>query len=519
LSGSGDIYINNLRATYSVDEVRQMELGLFAIRLILSSVFLVAGLFKLLDVEGSRKAIIDFGLPSWAANPFGIGLPVVEIIAALLLVPAKTANIGAVGALTLLLTFSLAIAINVALGRQPDCHCFGQIRSKPIGWGTLARNLLLVLLASFLVLGGRISHPVGFHSITNRVSSQQFMVGISAVATVAAFTALFWLVLHLFRQNGRLLLRIETLEMGRSMPQQRTPAVPIFRGLPVGSKAVPFDLPKIGGGNASLDGFLSGGKPLLLISTDPKCGPCNAFMPEIASWQKTIAEEINVVLLSRGTHEENRHKVAEFGLANVLVEKDPKVAEKYHALGTPTAVLIRDDGTIGTPAIAGAEGIRQLISSKVWSDAGLAQFLKANDQTPPPSKPALTLGSAPPRFELLDLNGSTVNSAEFNGNGTMVVFWNPACGFCQEMLPQLKNWEQSSSQNAPRLVLVSTGSSETNRAMGLRSTILTDDGFNIGRQYGASGTPSGLLIGADGKVAAELVVGEQGIMQVLTRRN
>ncbi len=31
---------------------------------------------------------------------------------------------------------------------------------------------------------------------------------------------------------------------------------------------------------------------------------------------------------------------------------------------------------------------------------------------------------------------------DFRGEETMVLFWNPGCGFCQQMLPDLKAWEE-----------------------------------------------------------------------------
>jgi uncharacterized membrane protein YphA (DoxX/SURF4 family) len=90
-----------------------MMWALLATRIVLSVVFIAAGFSKLLDLKGSQKAIEDFGLPLWAAEPLGISLPVAEIIIAFLLLPLRTAWTGAVGALALLLVFSVAIAINV----------------------------------------------------------------------------------------------------------------------------------------------------------------------------------------------------------------------------------------------------------------------------------------------------------------------------------------------------------------------------------------------------------------------
>lgn len=493
---------------------------LLTTRVVLAIVFVSAGLAKLFDPKGTKKAIIDFGVPPWAAGPLRIALPMAEITVAALLLPIRTVWVGAVGALALLIAFSAAIAVNIALGRRPQCHCFGQIHSEPIGWGTLVRNGVLAGLSAAVVFEARSQPGQSIYSALYGMRPQQLFMGTFAVLTMAALATLSWLILHLFRQNGRLLLRIEALEANRAAGQfahQQMPARPVPQGLPIGSKAIPFDLPKLGG-RASLEGFLRDGKPLLLISTDPKCGPCNALMPDIAGWQKSLTAELNVVLLSHGRFADNRAKAAEFGLTNVVVEKDHKIAEKYQALGTPTGVLIRADGTIGSPAVSGADGIRQLVTNKAWTEMGLATLMKsfAQPTLPAPPKPTLPIGSPAPAFALTDLNGKTVESAQFNGNGTMLVFWNPACGFCQRMLPQLKEWEKSRPEKSPQLVLVSSGSREANRAMGLSSPVLIDDKFSVGQRYGASGTPSGSLIDKDGKIAAGLAVGEPTIMEILT---
>jgi len=373
-------------------------------------------------------------------------------------------------------------------------------------------------VACLLVWQGRIQPSLSLWQFYRRVTPEVAAIIALAIAACVGFSVGGFLALHLFRQNGRLLLRIETLEANRALAPQQMPPRPVPQGLPIGTKATPFDLPRIGGGRASLDDFLRDGRPLLLISTDPKCGPCDALMPDIAAWQKNLAAELNVALLSHGRYADNRDKATEHGLVNMLLEKDHKIAEKYHALGTPTAVLVRSDGTIGSPAMGGADGIRQLVTNKVWTDGGLTALMKTFAQPPQAAPPKVTLpvGSPAPAFALLDLSGNTVDSAHFNGNGTMLLFWNPACGFCQRMLPQLKDWEKAKSDKAPRLVLISNGSREANRALGLSSTILIDEKFTVGQRYGASGTPSGLLIDADGKVTGGLAVGEPALMELVT---
>ncbi len=116
-----------------------MSLALLIARLLLAAVFLVAGLAKLADLAGSRQALRDFGVPTRLATPFGLLLPLAELAVVVALIPTVSAWWGALGALTLLLVFVGGISYNLARGRQPECHCFGQLHSAPAGWRVGAR--------------------------------------------------------------------------------------------------------------------------------------------------------------------------------------------------------------------------------------------------------------------------------------------------------------------------------------------------------------------------------------------
>jgi uncharacterized membrane protein YphA (DoxX/SURF4 family) len=74
-----------------------MDAALLIARLVLAAVFSLAGVAKLSDLKGSRRAIIDFGVPSAIAAPLGLLLPVAELGVAATLLPATTAWWGAVG--------------------------------------------------------------------------------------------------------------------------------------------------------------------------------------------------------------------------------------------------------------------------------------------------------------------------------------------------------------------------------------------------------------------------------------
>jgi len=113
---------------------------------------------------------------------------------------------------------------------------------------------------------------------------------------------------------------------------------------------------------------------------------------------------------------------------------------------------------------------------------------------------------------LPDLTGKQVGLADFHGSRTLVLFWNPDCGFCQQMLEDLKAWEARPPEGAPRLLVVSTSTVEANAVMGLRSPVLLDQGFSAGSKFGANGTPMAVLVDAEGKIASEVAAGAPAVL-------
>jgi peroxiredoxin len=499
----------------------------------------VAGIAKLADRSGSRQAAIDFGVPGALSTPLAVLLPLAELAVAVSLVPASTALWGAIGALGLLLLFVAGIGANLARGRKPDCHCFGQLYSAPAGWKTLARNGALAALTGFVVWQGW-NGNVGPSAIAwlGGLSAIQVLFVAGTVVILGLVVGQWWFLLHLLRQNGRLLVRIEALEAGTSSgplaqpssngTQHAQPAA----GLPVNSYAPEFGLPGIYGESFTLDSLRALEKPVVLLFTDPGCGPCNSLLPEIGRWQEEHHDKLTIALVSRGGPEENRAKAQEHGLENVLLQEDWEVSEAYRVGGTPSALLVRPDGTIGSPVAGGAEAIRTLVTQVVEAPARVPLLPGAPAPAPAegtqgqpcpkcgkvhaaPSVPAaLRVGEPAPEVKLPDLEGNTVELKDFEGEDTLILFWNPGCGFCQQMLPDIREREMNMPEGAPKLLFVSAGTEEANREMDLASTVVLDQQFAVGRAFGASGTPSAVLVDAEGKVASEVAVGAPAVLEL-----
>src|SRR5438552_2307236 len=182
-----------------------MHVILLMARLLLAMTFAVAGAAKLADPVGSRQSILEFGAPAFLARPLSWLLPLVELGCAIALVPLASAWWGAGGVLVLLLLFIAVISISLARGRRPDCHCFGQLHSSPVGWKTLARNVVLAGMAAFVVWQGPENQGASVVSLLS-VFQSAAPVFVIVIAGLAAFQ--IWALFHWLRQDGRLRLAL-----------------------------------------------------------------------------------------------------------------------------------------------------------------------------------------------------------------------------------------------------------------------------------------------------------------------
>jgi thiol-disulfide isomerase/thioredoxin len=246
------------------------------------------------------------------------------------------------------------------------------------------------------------------------------------------------------------------------------------------------------------------------LFTDPNCGPCEALVPDLGRWQKAYESIATLAVVSRGKPEENRAKLGAHGLSLVLLQKDREVSLSYRAVGTPSAVLLHPDGTIASTLAQGAEQIQALV-------AQFAAPAPASNGNGAAAPAGAKQGEPVPALKLPDLTGKTVDLAGFRDKDTMLLFWNPSCGFCQQMVEDVKALEARTKTKGPRLVLVSTGTVEANRASGFRSPVLLDQSFAAGRALGVSGTPSAVLVDTESKVASGIAVGKPAVLDLASR--
>lgn len=96
-----------------------------------------------------------------------------------------------------------------------------------------------------------------------------------------------------------------------------------------------------------------------------------------------------------------------------------------------------------------------------------------------------------------DLEGENVSLVDFRDEEIRLLFWSPSCGYCQNMLPELKEWETNPPRGAPKLIVVSDGTVEANRKQGFRSPVVLDDGYRVSDANGVPGTLSAVIVDAE----------------------
>jgi peroxiredoxin len=323
-----------------------LDLVLLLVRLVLAAVFAVAALGKFADREASREALERFGVPLGLVGPTSLGLPVTEIVVAAGLVVVASAAWSALAAAALLIAFCVAIVRLLARGEAPDCHCFGTLSSAPVGRGTLARNLVLLGLAAFVAVAG-FNHP---GESVSKFAAELGAVAIVLGAAMVLHAAFSW---QLFRQNGRLLDRLEALEANPGQRGGEGYSRVLARGMPAPS----FALPDLDGQVITLEDLLAEGSGALLFFTDPGCGHCDPLLPVLAAPH----DGPPVAVISRGSVQANRAKAGRHGLTPILLQNDFEVADAYRAYGMPGAVLVDRAGRIASGTAAGANDVLALL--------------------------------------------------------------------------------------------------------------------------------------------------------------
>ena len=152
-------------------------------------------------------------------------------------------------------------------------------------------------------------------------------------------------------------------------------------GLKAGTPAPDFRLPRLDGrGELALEDLR--GRRVLLVFSDPHCGPCNELAPQLEKFYRQnkpntrppsprpsppgkgeSSPAVEVVMISRGDPKENRAKMKEHGLTfQVVMQQQWEISRRYSMFATPVAHLIDESGVITHGVAVGVDPILNLLT-------------------------------------------------------------------------------------------------------------------------------------------------------------
>jgi peroxiredoxin len=164
----------------------------------------------------------------------------------------------------------------------------------------------------------------------------------------------------------------EKLERKKRLPGERPLSESRIErnGLKPGTPAPVFELPDVrGGGTVSL--AERQGKKVLLVFSDPHCGPCEELAPHLIRLHEQHRNNgLDLVLVGRGGPEENRQKAEEHGFEfPMVVQKKWELSKEYGIFATPVGFLIDERGVIERGVARGIEEILALAPDPVRREA------------------------------------------------------------------------------------------------------------------------------------------------------
>lgn len=203
--------------------------------------------------------------------------------------------------------------------------------------------------------------PMGYLLDENGVTVSPLVAGVQAVLALAGVTAPAPIESHNALQQGRQ-HTLRTLDGS-------TAASRINRdGLKAGTPAPPFNLPLVTGGELSLESLF--GRDVLLVFSDPLCGPCNELAPKLEQIHRRMPD-LQVLMLSRGDLEDNRAKIAEHNLTFPMVlQRHWEISRDYAMFATPIGYLIDARGIIAEDVAVGSDAILALASAEAHRSNG-----------------------------------------------------------------------------------------------------------------------------------------------------
>ena len=305
--------------------------------LTLAAVLLTSGIAKLRDARATRDAFDALRVPRFVpADVTAHALPWVEIVLAVLLVAAPAGWLVPIAATVVLVMLAYTWLIARALGfdEPVSCSCFGALGRHEIDRTTLARNVLLTILAAaigwFALDGG--SAPSAFADLDT--GGWWALIAAVAAAAVAVLVT-----------GGA--------SAGPTSPSGDGELLDYERQL------IPYGVLMLPDGRTSTLNELARTQARLLVILNPNCSPCVRTAEKLDDWAAQLAPTVS--LLAVYPDEGSARSASGHALELGASEPDLNVRRLF-ASGTPSAVLLGADGFMAGGPVVGEDDVVEFVT-------------------------------------------------------------------------------------------------------------------------------------------------------------
>jgi hypothetical protein len=467
-----------------------------ASRIVLVVIFCVSAAGKAIDRNGTLRSIREFRIPSRLVAPVFVGLVTAETAVVFALLFSTATRFAAVAAILLLTAFTVTIAASLRRGETPACNCFGQLTQVPVSRRTLLRNVIFALPAVALIVIPTDKIGPTFLPVAFADSASANTPRIMTAALICVLMLLSASVVHLANANHQLGRSVDDLrsELELSLTRSDPRAVAPESGLPVGVLAPNLEIETANGERLPVLHVLattnasehSSTQHQVLLFASASCRPCQEVMRTLERSNRSVRDRVLVVL--PGTPETGESYTASHRQIRFAFTGETALAALYNSPWTPAAVAVSGDGRIATRTRYGTSAI-----TKLFAD--------------------LETGSLNAGVPFVGGQPDQAKAIPKHPTGTVVVYWRSTCPHCEAFSPELSAWITQRSSGAPEVVFLVAAARDITDP--LNREVVIDSAGSIATGLGLSGTPSAVLLDADGVVRSQPCVGADAIRLLL----
>jgi len=253
------------------------------------------------------------------------------------------------------------------------------------------------------------------------------------------------------------------------------------------------------------------------------CGYCKKQIPRVEPIRAEYADKgVRFINVSQkmGSKEFTQDEVVDtmkqLGFrGEVALDHTNTVGKAFQASGFPTMVILDKEGKVAVTNVGNIGDLEDRMKKQL--DALLAgkpipSEVAAAPAAPKPAAPDAGVGKPAPEIALKTVGGKELNNAGFaQSPATVLDFFAVNCGYCIKQIPRLETIRKTYAEKGIRFVNVQMkmgqefSEEDAKKKMadvGWGGELARDMTNASGQKYGASGFPTMVIVGKNGKIEA-----------------